>query len=495
MPRIQLETGQILEFENDPTLDDIDAAVSQLSHSKLPQKIGEEKDIRSSKMIPQFTKGLYENLPFGKRIVGMLPNAEKIEEQMETTPRPKGFLPSFARGAGATAPDLAMSAPFMGGAGLIPKIPAIAKAAIGFGAYGGVKAAAQGENIPQKALESGASAALFHGAGKLGASLIPKVLPFAERIGSAIGGGATGRMIGGEEGMALGAGLGALYPAQRISKSPTKLAKEATEAYRNILRPNQGEVKNIEIRKGKNIDDYYRLAAEEQLPIKQTSDKKLDTSLARQKLQPKIEEIHNQLNSFLETRQNKFNLKNLAVRVKLELSKSIKNAKELKDMKTEVDNYVNAEIERYGTNEVLPSDFNNVKQGMWSLAYDPLKPTSNATARKIGFVAKEMIEGAYPNKNIKELNELSGKYQTLNNLLENAQGRVIQGGRLGGYFAKTIGAVAGSKIPIIGPLAGAYVGNKVNEAIYAPERVSKIASKKAQKAGIVGQSFQEKVVK
>jgi hypothetical protein len=40
------------------------------------------------------------------------------------------------------------------------------------------------------------------------------------------------------------------------------LVKEATEGYRDILRPTQGEIKNIEIRGGKNIDDYYKLAAE-----------------------------------------------------------------------------------------------------------------------------------------------------------------------------------------------------------------------------------------
>lgn len=300
-----------------------------------------------------------------------------------------------------------------------------------------------------------------------------------------------------KEMLGTGGYLGGLYVGGKILQGfqgraeqtkPAKLAQEATEAYRNILRPNQSEVKNIEIRKGKNIDDYYRLAAEEQLPIKQTSDKKLDTTLARQKLQPKIEEIHNQLNSALETRQNKFNLKTLAVKVKLELSKTIKNAKELKDAQGEVDNYINSEIERYGVDEVSPLEFNNIKQGMWSVAYDMLRPTSKVTARKIGFVAKEMIESSYPSKDIKGLNELSGKYQTLNNLLENAQGRVIQGGRLGKYFAQTIGTIAGAALPLPGigkvggALAGKWVGGKISEHLASPERISKIASKKMQKS-------------
>ena len=192
----------------------------------------------SSKMIPQFTKGLYESLPFGKRMVSMFPNAEQIQQQMETTPRPQGFLPSFARGAGAIAPDLAMSAPFMRGAKYIPKIPAIVRSALGFGAYGGTKASVQGEPILPSALSSGLSAALFHGAGRLGATAIPKFIPGAERLGSALGGGIAGQLTGGEEGMALGTGLGALYPATRI-QSTEQSTKMAEGLVNYVLKPSK----------------------------------------------------------------------------------------------------------------------------------------------------------------------------------------------------------------------------------------------------------------
>ena len=214
----------------------------------------------SKKIIPQFITGLAESLPFGKTVTRggtKLPSGIPLEE----FPRPQGFLPSFARGLGEVAPDLAMSSPFMRGAGLIPKIPQIARAAIGFGAYGGTKAAIQGEPIIPSALSSAGSAALFHGAGRVGATALQK-LPFGERVGSAIGGGIVGKLIGGEEGMALGTGLGGLYPATKIGPTEysTRLAKnlinyrlKPSKSLKKYADPAEGIVK--EGLWGRNIAD------------------------------------------------------------------------------------------------------------------------------------------------------------------------------------------------------------------------------------------------
>lgn len=450
----------------------------------------------------RYATSFYENLLKGKGVGGALKQAtQETQEQEQIQPRGVGqkVLSGAITGVGRL--------PFyMGATGALRAIPMLAthpiiSGMLGMGTVGAGEQITQGQpEQAGKAFVSGAAQyPLMHATGVVGG--LGKT-PLARRVLTGAGFGATGTgqtaLSGGKledviSSGIVGAGMGAMLPSSPkiISKSPAKLTKEATEAYRNILRPNQSEIKNIEIRQGKNIDDYYRLAAEEQLPIKQTLDKKLDTTLARQKLQPKIDEIHNQLNSILETRQNKFNLKTLAVKVKLELAKTIKNAKELKDAQVDVDNYINSEIERYGNEKVLPLEFNNIKQGMWSVAYDMLKPTSKSTARKIGFVAKEMIENAYPNKDIKGLNELSGKYQALTNLLENAQGRTIQGGKLGKYFAQTIGAIAGATLPlpgmgrVAGILGGKWIGGKIQEHLASPERISKIASKKMQSARII----------
>lgn len=276
-----------------------------------------------------------------------------------------------------------------------------------------------------------------------------------------------------------------------VAKESEKLANEAAAEFRTILRPSQGEIKNLEIRQGKNIDDYYRLAAEEKLPIKASPDKKLDTREAIEALKPKQQELHNILNAQLETNPSKqFDLLEAGNKAKEELAKTIKNATDLKSATKDVDEYIADSIERSGR-FVSGKQLNDFKSGMWAAGYNMLKPTAQSTARKLGHIAKDMIEGAYDDLNIRELNNLSGRYATLSHLLENANGRVIQGGALGRLASQGIGAVAGSHIPIVGPIAGQFVGGKVSDMIYDPARRALKASAKASKAGIIEKSFKE----
>lgn len=184
-------TDQIVEFEKKRSVEQ-------------PEKIGGlyTKEQLSSKVIPQITKGLYENVPFGKRVISMLPNAEKIKTIMEGTPSAKGVAPAFGRFMAETSPDLAMMTPFLKGASLIPKLGAIPKFAVGFGTYEGTKKAIEGK---QK-----------------------EVLPAALAAGSS--------------GLALGyAGKGLAKGAEYLSKSgvdyvTTKLAPRAYKIYQNEVK-------------------------------------------------------------------------------------------------------------------------------------------------------------------------------------------------------------------------------------------------------------------
>ena len=262
-----------------------------------------------------------------------------------------------------------------------------------------------------------------------------------------------------------------------------KLSKEATGMYRNMLRPDKGEIKNIEIRGNRNIDDYYKLAAEEKLPISQTADKKLDTTDARAMLQEKQSALHDSLNTILSKSDKSFDLNQLKSRAITEMRSKYKNASEYEGAVDDVNSYIDAEIRKYGQT-VSATQLNDIKQGMWGVGYDALRPTASKTARTIGHLAKETIEQGVTDKAVKTLNEESGRYATLSHLLENAQGRVIQGGKIGGYVARTVGAIAGHStgIPIIGPVLGDMAGGKMANAIYAPERTSRIAGTKMAKA-------------
>jgi len=175
----------------------------------------------AEKFIPQVTKALYENLPFGKRVIGALPNAAQIQANLQATPPPKGFAGKAGAITGAVAPNLAVSAPILKGAGFIPKVPGLVKSAIGLGVAGGVQAAGRNEPIIPATAKGAATGLAFGAAGKAGASLIPRQIPGAERIGSALGGAAVGAVAAPEgeklKGALLTGGLGAIAPSKRIN--------------------------------------------------------------------------------------------------------------------------------------------------------------------------------------------------------------------------------------------------------------------------------------
>jgi len=263
------------------------------------------------------------------------------------------------------------------------------------------------------------------------------------------------------------------------SKQSIKLDKIG-EIYRDTLKPTQGEVKLVEIKGKKSIDDLYKLAAEEELLIKMTKDGKLDTKSAITQLAPKKTEVYNLLDEALQSKPEKvFDLNQMKETIKTKIRKEIKNDTEYKKMIKDIDRYIDDAISERGQ-VVNGANLNNLKQGMWEVSFDQLRPTSKVAAREIGNVAKNMIEDYYTDSNIKGLNELSGKYLALESLLENANGRVVKGGKLGSYFAKTGGSIIGSAIPIVGSIGGWFVGEKFHNYMMSPERITSKAIKQVQ---------------
>jgi len=107
-------------------------------------------------------------------------------------------------------------------------LPATIKSGLGFGAYETTKARLGGEEMLPAAVGGFTSGALMHGAGKLGATAVPGMIPGAERLGSAIGGATMGLLGNPEEplvGATIGAGFGAKYPSTRISRSNVPINK------------------------------------------------------------------------------------------------------------------------------------------------------------------------------------------------------------------------------------------------------------------------------
>lgn len=90
-----------------------------------------------------------------------------------------------------------------------------------------------------------------------------------------------------------------------------------------------------------------------------------------------------------------------------------------------------------------------------------MNPESKKAGKVIAKALKELVEENTDSVNVKELNrELAAHYSVLD-LLEKLQGKKVEGGKLGKYFAQTVGAIAGSHFGPLGSIAGAEIAGRV----------------------------------
>lgn len=104
---------------------------------------------------------------------------------------------------------------------------------------------------------------------------------------------------------------------------------------------------------------------------------------------------------------------------------------------------------------------------------------------------KEIIENNVDDIAIKELNREYGRAISLMEYLAKVNGTAVKGGRLGKYFARSVGAVAGSGGGVIGTLVGATAGDAFASAL---QRYAVLGPLKARYVAQVGQGFKNEVL-
>lgn len=94
-----------------------------------------------------------------------------------------------------------------------------------------------------------------------------------------------------------------------------------------------------------------------------------------------------------------------------------------------------------------------------------LNPESKRADKAIAKALKELVEKNTKSVDVKSLNaELSQHFSVLD-LLEKLDGRKVQGGKLGKYFAQTIGSIVGSHFGPLGTIIGAEAGGRVQGSV------------------------------
>ncbi len=160
MPTYQIVTdGGVYEIETEEPKQ-IDRTSLEYQASVDPKALALQ-EMSKGKFIPQMAKAMYEGLPFGKRVISAMPNAEEIKRNIAMTPEAQGFK----AGAGKFVGEIAAMAPAIAGAEAL--IPAkLLASSVGVGAQRGGQVLSEDKGIPQAIGEAALAGGLTFAGGK-----------------------------------------------------------------------------------------------------------------------------------------------------------------------------------------------------------------------------------------------------------------------------------------------------------------------------------------
>lgn len=118
-----------------------------------------------------------------------------------------------------------------------------------------------------------------------------------------------------------------------------------------------------------------------------------------------------------------------------------------------------------------------------------LNPESRKVDKTIARGLKELIEDNTDSVDVRELNKELANYYEIRSLLKKLDGKKVRDGRLGTWFAKLIGAMAGSHFGPLGTIIGAEVAGKVKGVGLAGTFGGKMGGKLEQ-SGAMKQAIQ-----
>ena len=290
---------------------------------------------------------------------------------------------------------------------------------------------------------------------------------------------ALGGALGGASGFVLGSGLGALskgFQGVRNLKDRSKLEASLTNKYREILNLTQRQ-QRVESRYNKDVAKFIT----EELPeagefLKKDPNGKLDTSDVVGMMKPKYEAEEIAFQKILASQGKYADLNLWEKKAIAEAKRQFKGTAQdraIAKIKAEVSAYGRQYQTFDGKNKTLiKSDkFNEIKRDNWSKTKgfgSPEAEIDGQTSFILGDSARQIIEDIHPEVAIRELNGRLGNFAHAIQILENRSGGTLKNGRIGKFFVRILGGIAGSSGGPAGTIAGAITADRIAQMMADP---------------------------
>lgn len=333
-----------------------------------------------------------------------------------------------------------------------------------FGAKPVTQAATKLGAIGRGAQMGATAGALFSGAEAIteGEAVVPRALK-----GAAFG-GVTGGVLAGVS----------KYVDDLTKVTPESRLHETTGAFKTLKRKfNEGAVYQGSGANRKLVSDPISTITKTDVGSQlQVIDGKINTDQARTTVRSLISEFDEDVANAVASSQHTTSISQLKRQAveQIQKNESLKAAGKVQKTINALDGYFDDYTTSYG-DDISMETASAIRREM-NRAYNP---DTVDVERAIGDTMRKVIYKNVPGAQEKLAQE--GQLIAADKFLDALDGRAVKGGRLGGYFANLLGAVAGSStdIPVVGPLAGALGANKIQQ-IMQSQQLNPIAPQMAR---------------
>lgn len=277
-----------------------------------------------------------------------------------------------------------------------------------------------------------------------------------------------GIVPGAAKGAAFGAAVGGVlggatkYIDDLTKTTPESRLFETKDTFKTLQRKfNEGAVYQGRGTERKLISDPITTITQSGVGNKlKVVDGKINTEQARTGLREMINEIDDEVVESIagSTATTKLStLKQQAIDA-IKSNDSLKASGKVQKTINAVDDYFQDFTESYG-DEISMESASAIRRAM----NKQFNPDTVDIERAIGDVMRKVIYKNVPGSQQSLVRE--GQLIAADKFLDALSGRAVKGGRLGGYFANMVGAMAGSTtdIPVVGPVAGALGANQIQQ--------------------------------
>jgi hypothetical protein len=249
-----------------------------------------------------------------------------------------------------------------------------------------------------------------------------------------------------------------------MSEGTKMTIQSRVDTYNQLAEKSTAVQDAIEAGKAKGFDPVADLASDDRFTPEINKDGRIDSSVAIKKLNDFVKPIAQVERQAIVAEGRSYSFDAFANAVKKSLNQYKARGASYQTMLNRVTSDLEVYREEYAPNGTISGvNLDDIKNAKYQIAnWD--NEDAQISDKTVARAAKDMIYGGTKNADLIKLNSEMSRYYSARDVLDSVDNKIVRGGRLGKYFARTIGTAVGSHFGPLGAIAGMYTGDALESA-------------------------------